>query len=107
MSMFEEIANGQGLSFSQAARVVPGRGKSGCHPSCIWRWATDGIRLRDGSRLKLESVRLGGRYVTSRGAIKRFLSACNDAETVNTSEATETKQTRAAKASAKLEAMGA
>jgi len=113
--LYSEIANGDGRSLSQAAKPIPGRGKPFTNPSTIWRWVVDGIRLRDGSRLKLEAVRLGGRgrYITSRGAIERFLNAANQAENatpeVTDSEATEASPAnkRAAAASARLAAMGA
>src|SRR5262245_48742030 len=40
-----------------------------------WRWATKGVKLPNGTVVKLETVRLAGRYLTSREAYKRFLLA--------------------------------
>lgn len=41
------------------------------------RWALHGIRLADGSVLKLESFRLNGRLCTSKPALLRFIAAQN------------------------------
>jgi hypothetical protein len=64
------------LTFSQAARLIPsGMGDSGpAHVSTIYRWAQKG---QDGVRL--EAVRLGGRWVTSAEAIQRFVEAVTEA----------------------------
>lgn len=71
-----EVAAGEGLYLSAAAKLFPshreGRAVSG---SCVFRWCTDGIKLSDGQRVFLEHVRLAGRFVTTRGAIRRFLEA--------------------------------
>lgn len=39
----------------------------------IHRWARDGIPGPDGARVRLESVRVGGRWLTSRQAVTRFV----------------------------------
>jgi hypothetical protein len=103
-----EVSQGDAVSTSGVGRMLPGRspGKT-VDPSTVFRWISHGIRRSDGARVRLEAIKIGGRFITSKAAVQRFLVASNEAETVNTSEATETKQTRAAKASAKLEAMGA
>jgi hypothetical protein len=41
----------------------------------LWRWITEGVRLPDGSRVRLEAARLGGRWLTSEPALRRFLAA--------------------------------
>ena len=41
------------------------------NPSTVWRWVKKGVRLPDGRRLKLEAIRLGGRWWTSLEAIER------------------------------------
>ena len=44
----------------------------------IWSWlrrAKDGIRLSDGSTLKLEAARCGARWMTSPAAVLRFIEA--------------------------------
>ena len=45
------------------------------HPSTLARWCIDGLQLPDGTALKLESYRLGGKLSTSRPAILRFVAA--------------------------------
>ena len=43
------------------------------HAVTILRWITRGVRVR-GQTVKLEALRLGGRWVTSRPALDRFLA---------------------------------
>jgi Protein of unknown function (DUF1580) len=71
-----EVAAGEGIYLAAAAKLFPshreGRAVSG---SCVFRWCTDGVKLSDGRRVFLEHVRLAGRILTTRGAIRRFLEA--------------------------------
>jgi hypothetical protein len=55
-----------------AALVPPFRCGRPTNPSTIFRWIKDGVRLPSGKRLHLEGRRIGGRWVTSAGALKRF-----------------------------------
>src|SRR5262245_28148473 len=74
-----EVLAGQGLSLSQAARrFPPARLARPVSPSCVWRWAREGVRLPSGGRLRLEVCRLAGRWVTSESALQRFLAAQQD-----------------------------
>jgi hypothetical protein len=43
--------------------------------SCILRWVLDGVRLKSGQKVRLEAVRLGGRWITSMEALQRFAIA--------------------------------
>jgi hypothetical protein len=62
------------VSFAQAARRLPPfRGDKPVNPATLYRWATSGVKLPDGSALKLEAVRLGGRFLTSAEALQRFV----------------------------------
>jgi hypothetical protein len=62
------------LSLSAAARLVPPyRGSRGTSPATLFRWCRDGVKLPAGGVLKLESVRLVSRVLTSREALVRFL----------------------------------
>lgn len=71
-----EIATGLGLSLSQAARRIPSnRGGRPVHSSCLLRWITSGVRLPDGSLIRLEAARLAGRWLTSEPALMRFVAA--------------------------------
>jgi hypothetical protein len=71
-----EVTAGEGLSLPQAARLLPSyRGGKAVNAATIWRWIVQGIVLPDGSCLRLEAVRLSGRWLTSRPALERFLRA--------------------------------
>jgi Protein of unknown function (DUF1580) len=64
------------LSLTQAARrLPPGRRGRPVSISCVLRWLLDGVPGPDGRRIRLEAVRLGGRWVTSAEAIQRFAEA--------------------------------
>jgi hypothetical protein len=77
-----------GIGMAQAARFYPivrlGRP---ANASTVYRHCTDGIKLADGSTLKLESCRWCGRLLTSEAAVARFLSAQN-AEPVDAADRT-------------------
>lgn len=75
-----EIQSGEGLSLSAAGRLFPGhRGGASVDPRTVFRWITRGTRTSGGQTVKLESVRVGGRWLTSRGAVARFVAALTDA----------------------------
>jgi hypothetical protein len=64
------------LSISQAARrLPPGRRGRPVSFACVLRWILDGIPGPDGQRVRLEAVRLGGRWLTSVEALSRFAAA--------------------------------
>lgn len=74
-----EIQSGEGLSLSAAGRLFPGhRGGATVDPSTVFRWVTRGTTVR-GRAVKLEAVRAGARWLTSRGAVARFVAALTDA----------------------------
>ena len=62
MLMTEKI-----LTFSEAARRLPKVGGKRPHPSTIWRWGRKGLH-----GIRLETRRVGGRFVTSEEALERF-----------------------------------
>jgi hypothetical protein len=97
-------------SFSQAARRLPpfreGRPVSA---STLFRWATKGVRLSDGSTLRLEAIRIGGRWLTSTEALDRFVRRQTpDFTGISTSDLrTPGQRNRASeRAAAELEAAG-
>lgn len=56
------------LSLSQVAkRLPPNRGGKPVHVSTVMRWITKGVR-----GVRLEAVRLGGRWVSTAEALQRF-----------------------------------
>jgi hypothetical protein len=61
------------LSLNQAARLLPpGRRDRPVSFSCVLRWVLEGAKAPSGELVKLEALRLGGRWVTSRKALQRF-----------------------------------
>lgn len=104
-----DIAHETLLSLSQAARrLPPGRGGRPMHMSGILRWVLEGAKAPDGSRVRLEAMRLGGRWLTSVEALQRFGEALtprldDDRPTIRTP----TQRSRAAERAAReLEALG-
>jgi hypothetical protein len=56
------------LTLAAAAKLLPHRP----HPSALWRWARRGLRARNGSVIRLEHVRLGGRIFVTADALATF-----------------------------------
>jgi hypothetical protein len=74
--VLNEIQSGEGLSLSAAGRLFPAhRGPGSVAPSTIFRWVKTGSKTTDGRLIKLEAVRLGNRWLTSRSALNRFVGA--------------------------------
>ncbi len=73
----------EGFVGMQAAARLFGSFRDGAptHPSTVTRWALKGVRLADGRTVALEAVRVGGRLVTSRQAIVRFVNSQQPSET--------------------------
>jgi hypothetical protein len=68
-----DLLNEQTMGLGEAARRLP-RGRRG-RPvtlSCLVRWVLEGVKSPAGEVVKLEAVRLGGRWVTSAEALQRF-----------------------------------
>jgi hypothetical protein len=65
----------QAISLAEVAKVC-GRGRKGkpCHFSTVLRWILGGVRGPAGDLVKLEAIRLGGRWVTTQGAFQRFVA---------------------------------
>src|SRR5262249_13455673 len=68
-----DITTESTLSLTQAVRLLPpGRRGRPVTLSCLLRWVLEGVRAPDGRLVRLEALRLGGRWVTTRQAIQRF-----------------------------------
>jgi hypothetical protein len=109
-----EIQAGEGLALSAAGRLFPAhRGNGTLDPSTIFRWVTRGSRSAEGRVVKLEGVRVGGRWLTSRGAVTRFVAALTGAMDLTATTSTPSPQTPAARllaaerATAALKKLGA
>jgi hypothetical protein len=96
------------LSLSQAARLLPpGRRGRPVTLSCVLRWVLDGVRAPSGEQVRLEALRVGGRWVTSREALQRFAERLTPAQpapavTPRTSAQRERSAARAAREPNKL-----
>jgi hypothetical protein len=61
------------LSLTEAARLLPcGRRNRKPHLSTLLRWVLTGAKSATGELVRLEALRLGGRWVTTREALQRF-----------------------------------
>ncbi len=70
-----DVQNEELLTFSRAARRLPGRGEnSGVHSSTLYRWSQRGLR-----GIHLETVQVGGRRCTSMEALYRFFTSLRQA----------------------------
>jgi len=58
-----------------AAETPPARNGKKTHLSTLLRWVLTGAKAPDGTRVRLEAIRLGGRWFTSREALQRFAEA--------------------------------
>jgi hypothetical protein len=82
--LLEEIESGQGETLTRAARRVPRtRQDRPVTLGCLFRWITSGVLGPDGERVYLEAARLAGRWVTTPGAIRRFVAAQTPASASN------------------------
>lgn len=97
------------ISLRDAANELPSGMNPGkpIHFSTLWRWALRGCLALDGRRVRLEAVRLGGRWLTSKEALQRFSDALShvQAEGLETRAPTGRKRDVSA-ARKKLEKMG-
>jgi hypothetical protein len=70
------------IPLQDACRLIPpARNGKRCHLSTVLRWILAGARGPSGERVRLEAVRLGDRWLTSREALQRFserLTPCLD-----------------------------
>ncbi len=71
------------LTLPEAARLLPTRP----HASALWRWSRLGLRARDGTRVRLKHLRLGGRIYTTHADLDAFGRALADADSVAFDEA--------------------
>jgi hypothetical protein len=97
--LLEEIAAGMGEPLTRAARRVPRtRQDRPVTLSCLLRWITSGVIGPNGERIKLEAARLAGRWLTTPGAMRRFVAAQTPSldDTPTPSPATREKRQRAA-----------
>jgi hypothetical protein len=73
-TVLQEVRSGHGVGLAAVAREFPGQ-TGRVNPSTVFRWTRGGARANDGSRIKLESIRLGSKILTSWPAVERFVQA--------------------------------
>jgi hypothetical protein len=71
-----DLTNERPIPLEDACRIIPpARGGRRCHLSTILRWILTGSKAPNGRRVRLEALRLGGRWMTSAAALQRFADA--------------------------------
>jgi hypothetical protein len=106
-----DVSSESTISLIQAARLLPpGRRGRPVSLSCLLRWVLTGATGPSGERVRLEAVRLGGRWVTSREALQRFAErltpALSDTPTPPTPRTPTARQRACERAAAELERLG-
>jgi hypothetical protein len=68
-----DISVEEPIRLHEAARIA-GTGKRGrpIHPSTVFRWIWDGVRGPGGELVRLEGLRIGKHWATSKQALQRF-----------------------------------
>ena len=69
------ILPGEYFSIAEVVQQVPPRPQGPVHFNTVHRWIKDGIITPSGERVYLEAVRLGGRWLIARQALKAFIAA--------------------------------
>src|SRR5262245_188130 len=68
-----DLSSEPAISLGEAAAVVPpSRQGKRTNISTILRWILFGVKNPNGERIRLEGIRFGGKWVTSRDALQRF-----------------------------------
>lgn len=65
------------ITLTEVAKTLPGRPTA----NCVWRWCRRGVLARNGERVRLEHVRLGGRIFTTRRWLDEFGRTLAEADT--------------------------
>lgn len=103
-----DVASEETFGLIEASKIFP-RGRRGKRPhlSTLLRWITDGCRAPGGRRVRLEALRLGSKWVTSRQAIQRFAERLTPSGDAPPSPRSATTRSRAsARAAAELDRAG-
>ncbi|QEL15625.1 DUF1580 domain-containing protein [Limnoglobus roseus] len=70
-----EVAQGEAVTLAAAARLLPGRNGGRVSPNTVLRWILHGCKGLGGHTVRLEGVRVGSAWCTSKGAVNRFVTA--------------------------------
>jgi hypothetical protein len=103
-----DLTTEQPLPLKDLCRLVPpGRGGKRTHISTLLRWILQGARGPAGELVRLEAIRLGNRWMTSREALQRFAEALTPRADATPPPRTPTARRRAAeRAGQELERLG-
>ncbi len=85
------------LTLKRVSQIVPGRDGERCHVSTVLRWVLKGVK-RNGVRIRLEAVRVGGRYLVQPEALDRFIQATTGGSAAEALPRTEPQKLRASEA---------
>ena len=88
-SVAEEVANGDEIGTTQIAR------ERNLDIATVFRWIVRGLPAADGGRVRLEAVKRGKTWLTSRAALRRFFLAMPTNAAVNAPKATRRPTSRA------------
>lgn len=64
------------LTLTEAAKIAPGRPST----NCVWRWCRRGVKARDGHRVRLRHIRIGGMIYTRADWLEHFGRALAEAD---------------------------
>lgn len=71
-----DLLNETPLSLTQAAALLSTwRGGLPMDRSTLSRWISSGIKASNGTSIRLEAIKLGGRWLTTVEALRRFAAA--------------------------------
>jgi hypothetical protein len=103
-SIIREITAGDALDFCAVGRLLD------THTSTVHRWAFRGLPAGPGRRVRLEAVRRGSKWLTSRAAVERFLGklprSVSDDDAVPTPRSPAKRQSADEAAAAELQRRG-
>ncbi len=68
------------INLTEATKRVPRNSGKRPNTSTIWRWCRRGIKSRNGNRITLAHVRVGGRIYTSDAALTDFFHAVAESD---------------------------
>jgi hypothetical protein len=102
-----DITSDDTLTLAEACRILP-RGRRGAKPhlSTLVRWITAGAPAADGGRVRLAAVRVGGKWITSRAALRAFALALTAREIVPTPRTPPQRRRASEQAAKELERVG-
>jgi hypothetical protein len=98
------------IPLAEATKLIPpGRQGKRTHLSTLLRWILSGARNPAGDRVRLQAVRIGGRWMTSRESLQRFaeaLTPLTDQPTPATPRTPTARQRASERAAAELDRIG-